>query len=155
MGEIILYRTTASGDTETTSGIQKIDTDSIQNYNIKLTRRRTDNPQPFANNLNKPDTGSAGVIVTVDFVLAETSTQNAAVATLRNWSIQDNRIKTLFPFGRIGLVSTDRPEFTVRPNTQGGYKILDVEINTDATAKGRTKVTLQLEFAGDPARLGQ
>lgn len=155
MASFILYRATASGDTETTSGIQKIDTDSIQNYNINLTRRRTDNPQPFANELNKPDTGNGGIMVTANLLFDESGGISTSIATLRNWAIQDNRIKTLYPFGRIGMVSTKRSEFTLRPNNQAGYKIIDLDITTDFDAQGRTKVSIQLEFAGDPARLGQ
>lgn len=155
MASLILYRTANSGDTETTSGIQKIDTDDVQSYNISLARRRTDNPQPFANSLQKPDTGSSGILVTVNLLFAEESSVNTNVAILRNWAIQDNRIKTTFPFGRIGMVSTKRSEFTLRPNTQAGYKIIDVDITTDFDAQGRTKISVQLEFAGDPARLGQ
>lgn len=155
MASFIIYRATASGDTETTSGIQKLDTDAIQSYNINLTRRKTDNPQPFANLLNKPDTGSAGIMVTANLLFDEGASVNASIATLRNWSIQDNRIKTLYPFGRIGMVSTKRPEFTLRPNNQAGYKIIDLDITTDFDAQGRTKVSIQLEFAGDPVRLGQ
>ena len=91
MPEIILYRAITSGDTEKTSGIQKIESDGVQNYNIKDTRRQTDNPEPFSNRNRKPDTGNAGTFFTVELLYDESASRSPDIAILRNWKNDEQK----------------------------------------------------------------
>ena len=115
-------------------------------------RNRADNPLPYAQTIEAPDTGTNGFERTYRFKVMSPSTSEG-LTRLRNWSRQDNAPNSQHRHGRISLADTVMPAYDLNANSSAGYQIAQLGIDTDYYT-GVVIGTLTLRFSGDPARLG-
>ena len=118
------------------------------------------NPNPFAENTLRPDTGYSGTMVRMylffleeDRIVSadnENSKRAYGISRIRDWSRQDNTVRGLFRNGRIGLRNDYRPEFNVRPDNFGGYKIAHFDLDSESRINYHTRMELILQYSGAP-----
>ena len=138
---------------------------------MKQTTRRFDttNPAPYEEATARPDTGYHGTMLELTFVFLETaraqiqnlrgetqpdftgqSNRAGAIARLRDWEREDNSIRGKFRNGRIGFRCDYRPEFNLRPDNQGGYKIISFETFSNLEVPWQTTGHLVIQYSGYP-----
>ena len=136
----------------------------------QMTKRfDTTNPAPYEEATARPDTGYHGTMLELTLVFLETeraqiqnqrgetlpdfagqSNRAGAIARLRDWEREDNSIRGMFRNGRIGFRCDYRPEFNLRPDNNGGYKIISFETFTNMEVPWQTTGYLVIQYSGYP-----
>ena len=133
-----------------------------KSMNTKMTRIDTRNPAPFAENTPRPDTGFDGTRLTLEIEFSErtrvigsatdAANRAAAIARLRDWHREDNSVRGRYRHGRIGIRNDYRPEFNLKPDNYGGYKLASFEMPHDLIVAYHIPATIILQYAGAPGQ---
>ena len=185
-GKICLFWCSATGDDETTVGVENrldievapVNTATYPHFaepknrpspdnrtkfvecNPPTNRFDTRNPNPFSENTIRPDTGYSGTMVQLDLLFDETDRvissatekdyRAKGIALLLNWSRSDNTVRSRFKNGRIGMRNDYRPEYSLKPDNFGGYKVLSFDPVTRTPHPYYTRARLILQYSGAP-----
>lgn len=170
-GRVCLWRSTEADDTELTvdadidlleiEGDARTPDDRTWYVSCKdvMSRIDTRNPAPFAENTPRPDTGFDGLRIEMSLMFDERArfighatkdTPAKGIGLLRNWFREDNSIRGKFRHGRIGMRNDYRPEFNLKPDNYGGYKLVHLEIDHDLDVPYYIRATIILQYAGAP-----
>lgn len=134
-------------------------------------RYDTTNPAPYEEATHRPDTGYHGTTLEIALLFLEddrtqdqgvgkvpriepdfTGQDNraAGIARLRDWQRQDQSIRGRFRDGRMGFRCDYRPEFNLKPDNNGGYKIISFETFTSLETPYWTTGYLTIQYSGYP-----
>jgi len=116
-------------------------------------RRRTDIENAFANDTNKPDTGSAGLFIEINFLIDESLAESLIPAILNKWDAEGTSTEAM-PKGQLGLRNNKRTAFNLKPASNSGFKMVEFDIFDDEKAGILVPGRILLEHAGDQSVLG-
>lgn len=108
----------------------------------------TDNPNPGSQDSpNSQDSGNAPFTIEIRGHFDESAGATSSITNITNWTENPKVIKTLYPKGRFGWRSDERPEYDVVPVATGGYKLDFVQI-IDPVESPRIEFIIRLKFVG-------
>lgn len=162
-GKLCIFRMTNTTDTENTITADKLEFDEgalipdakagIQSFNPSMSRFQTDNPIPYQNKTNKPDTGFSGTRYQLNIFFNESDGLAGGVNILKKWYKEDNAITKKFRHGRFGIRNDYRPEFNLIPDNTAGYKLVHYDLFQDLAINHLVPGVIILEFSGDASKL--
>lgn len=155
-----LWRATNAGDTRTTVpttekvvfsyGIAESNTLGIIHFHWEIPNRRVDVPNPDTRSLAKPDTGIAPILLVLDIVFNQKTTDVIEIKRLAKFALGNQTVRNLYKHGRFGVFCDEETTMNLNPTATSGFKIQAFSFD-DMIAAGGGYATgkLVLEFSGD------